>query len=130
MYGQKENSFNAPEGVHRMKIASASLGTDRHGNDRLRLVGDLVSIKSPVTNYQAGVNYSEGSAEMLPHLYAIMGPDVVDVVDQQGGIIPQGLEKLRGKECDVRIRHVDSEKHKNPFCKIEEVAKAGRLIRE
>lgn len=125
----KENSFNAPEGNHRMKIVSCDLGRDKSGNERLRIVGDLVSIKSRTHNFQAGVNYPEGSMELLPHLHNILGSDVVDVIGEDGEVLPEGLPLLRDKECDVEIVHVHNQKHVNPYCKVARVEKAGVLIK-
>lgn len=130
MKGNKENSFDVHEGNYRMKIVSGAVGVDRYGSERFRIVGDLISLPSRVYNYQAGINYKDGSTEMLPDLYKVMGAEVVNLVGEDGQILKEGLDCLQGKECDVQIVHISNPKHEKPFCKVARVTKPGVLVRD
>lgn len=112
-----------------MKIVNCDLGHDKNGSERLRIVGDLVSLKSRTHNYQAGINYMEGSTELLPDLHKILGPDVVYVIGENGEVLPAGLELLRDRECDIQLVHIHNRKHVNPYCKVARIEPAGVLIK-
>lgn len=125
----KENSFNVPEGEFRMRIVDASMKIDKGGREYLRLVGDLVSLKSRKFNYQAGINYYGNEVEMLGHLESILGDDVDQVIGDNGEIVVDGLSFFRGKECDVMIKHIYSAQHSNPYRKIAHLTAPGVLVR-
>lgn len=125
----KQNSFDAPEGFHRMKIVNCDLGLDKYGRERLRMLGDLISLKSRTQNIQAGVNYGEGSMDLLPDLYKILGGDVVKVIGENGEVLRDGLAILRDKECDVQIAHIHNPKHVKPYCHVARLEAAGVLIK-
>ncbi len=113
-----------------MKIVSGAVGADRYGSERFRIVGDLTSLPCRVYNYQAGMNYKDGSSEMLPDLHKILGAEVVKVVGEDGQVLQEGLHHLQGKECDVQIVHISNPKHEKPFCKVARVTKSGVLVKD
>jgi len=124
----KENSFNAPEGEFRMKVVDASIKVDKKGREYLRVIGDLISLKSRRFNHQAGINYYGNEVEMLGHLEAILGDDLDKVIDENGEVMKDGLSSFEGKQCDVMIKHVHSAIHSNAYRRIAHISKPGVLV--
>lgn len=91
-------------------------------------MGDVLSMKDRFRNFQIGKNYPEGSNEMLSELHTILGSDVVEVVNEDGEVLREGLHLLIDRECDVRVVHVPSRKHEQPYCKVVLVTKPGILV--
>lgn len=129
MFINKKISFDAPEGEFRLKITDAKLTKDNSGRKMFRFCGDLVSIKSRSTTFQAGNNYYGGEEELLAHLEAILGEEAYDVLDEDGKVREDRLDLFIGRECDVQIKHVRTSKHKNPFRKIVHLTAPGEMVK-
>src|SRR3569623_1156736 len=51
----------------------------------------------PIHDFRVRADYWGSNAEgLLPDMYRILGPDIVHLTDEEGNIIPEHLEVLKG----------------------------------
>lgn len=127
---KKEASWNLPAGFHRAKISNAVIANQGTKEEELRLIFELVSLVHPLKTYVAKRTYRASDPKVADDLQTLLGPRVIQVVNLQGEIIPQGLELLKGIEVDIQVEHIQGRDHENPFCLVTELGRAGSLIEE
>lgn len=112
-----------PAGIHEAKIVDARV-IGNQGNEQLRLIFHVTSLKQPGQKYQAKRCYDEtGSKQLLEDLTSLLGSSIGYVVDDDGKILEEGLDLLLGKRVRIEVVHVRNDRFANPYCRVQNLFK-------
>lgn len=119
----REISYQAPEGTWTGTIINATLNEDtKNGKPRenLRLTIAVDAIPNDILHdYRVRADYWGNQTDgLLMDLFRIIGPDVMNLTDSEGDIIPEGLNLLVGKRVRFDVIHETRPGFDVPFRKV------------
>ncbi len=107
---QRKISYETPEDTHDGTILNATMITDtkngkQRENLRLTIGVDLIE-DDPRHDYRARMDYYGNQADdLFTDMYRLLGPDVVNLTDCDGNVIPERLSLLEGKRVRFDVTH-------------------------
>ena len=124
----KKDCYSLPEGGYRSVVRDAFIVSGK-GEDVLRLVFQIISLKHPRYNYLAGKNFKMSDGAKIGHdLDSWLGDELLKLLDEKGGITIEKIETLKGREADIEIALIYNDDHETAFRHIVRILPPGRLV--
>lgn len=117
----KKLSYDAPEGDYRAVVRDAFEMAD----GSLRIVFELLSLKSNIITYLAGKNYAPGKQSIADDLFEWLGLVGLQKLIKEDGSID--VAKLKGLHADIRLVHIHNDDYEKPYAFVSKITAPGTL---